>query len=279
MREVACDFAESGRLKGVLTLPERKLASPVALVLISAGFTSKCGPYGLYTQLARQLAHHGITTFRFDLSGIADSQTIINSLPLEERTALDIKAALDYLRVEHARREFIVGGLCSGAEDALRCAAGDNRVRGVLMIDPHAFRTLSWYLRNLFSRQMFNRICLKALKIIRFGSVSRMQRQQREFEELNVDLVDYPYMQREEATRLLNAALGNGAHIHYVYTAGRSATFNHVGQVRRMLPAICFSNRLTVDYIPEIEHTQAFPEDREKLVEVIKSRIVATYSN
>jgi pimeloyl-ACP methyl ester carboxylesterase len=139
MREVAVQFGEKGRLSGILTLPE-KATSTVVCILLSAGLVSKSGPYRLYTQVARRLARDGITTLRFDLGGVGDS-TQASAGALHERTALEVRAALDHVFDAHGAKPPTVAlaGLCSGAEDSFRHAEIDPRVRGVLLVDPFAY--------------------------------------------------------------------------------------------------------------------------------------------
>ncbi len=43
-------------------------------VLVNAGMVAKSGPWRLYVEVARRLAHAGVATLRFDLGGIGDSR-------------------------------------------------------------------------------------------------------------------------------------------------------------------------------------------------------------
>ena len=84
-------------------------------------------------------------------------------------------------------------------------------------------------------------------------------------------------MSLQESTGILNILLARHVHLHYVYTGGRTGTFNHKGQFFNMFKGIDFGNYLTLDYIPHIEHTQVFEEDRDELVTVISRRLGAMY--
>ena len=55
MKESCCQFGPLGQLAGILTEPDAP-APRVALVLVSAGLSPKCGPFRLYAELARRLA-------------------------------------------------------------------------------------------------------------------------------------------------------------------------------------------------------------------------------
>jgi len=132
MKNIACDFGDGKRLKGVLSWPLANRRKKVALVLVSAGFTAKIGPYRVYAELARSLADIGIATLRFDLGGIGCSQTLNPGRELNERTRRDIQDAVNYLQEQHGIEYFVLGGLCSGAEDAFRYAEDDARVKNVV---------------------------------------------------------------------------------------------------------------------------------------------------
>ena len=115
MREKACQFGEQNRLNGIVTHPAPPKNIDTVLITVSAGVTSKVGPYRLYTQLARHLAAKGISTLRFDLGGIGNSAQIYPGKPLVERTDIDIRDAVDYVQEKYEPKSIVLGGLCSGA--------------------------------------------------------------------------------------------------------------------------------------------------------------------
>ena len=139
MIESACDFGEQNHLKGIFCLP----TSPIdkCVVLVSAGLLAKPGPFRLYTELSRRLLSHGVATLRFDLESIGDSELLYPGTPLAERTRRDIADAVELVASELSPRTILLGGLCSGGEDSLMYAETDDRVKGIFMIDPHAYRT------------------------------------------------------------------------------------------------------------------------------------------
>ena len=133
MIETSHRFGRHAHLLGVITEPT---VAPrgVGVVLISAGLVPKFGHYRVYVDLARRLAREGFHTLRFDLGGIGDSHVGEPHLPLDERTALDIADAIGELTRQVLLRGVVLGGLCSGAEDAFRAAERDERVTGVVKI-------------------------------------------------------------------------------------------------------------------------------------------------
>ena len=136
-------FGPERRLFGILT-PAAK-APPgdrPAIVLLPAGAVNRCGPHRLYVTMARRWADLGFTVFRIDLSGIGDSP----ALPGERENLVyprpgleDIGAALDFLRAEVGAARFIIAGLCSGADLAYQAARREERLVGVVMMNPRTF--------------------------------------------------------------------------------------------------------------------------------------------
>ena len=277
MRNIACNIGYEGRLKGILSLPADDSQHSVAMILVSAGFTAKMGPYRVYSRISASLANLGVLTLRFDLGGIGNSQSLHPDKSLLERTTTDIRDAVDFVTTHYGVSQIVVGGLCSGAEDALRYAKTDERVTGIVMIDPHAYRTRMWYAKNILSRHFFNRVICKFLRICGFISVARDNTFASDGEGIDGGLINYRYMCRPEAITLLEALLGRGGHAHYIYTAGRSDRFNHVSQLKRMFAGVDLGPNVTIDHLPRIGHTQIFEQDRDELVSTIERRIEQSY--
>jgi dienelactone hydrolase len=260
MTENACQFGEDQRLAGIVTEPDPGRPE-LGLVLVTAGLLPKAGPFRLYAELARHLAQEGVVTLRFDLGGVGDSLEERAGRPLRERTALEIRAAVDYLSERYALPRLVLGGLCSGAEDALRSAAADGRVSGVVMIDPFAYRSAGWHRRHVRHRLL--RRALRAVGLYRPIASSSTR------------AVHYKYMDREEASAMLKRLLHRDAYVHFLYTAGVRESFNHRGQVQGWFPELDFRDRVTVDHFPHLDHTQLLAEDRRTLMQAIAARLRA----
>jgi pimeloyl-ACP methyl ester carboxylesterase len=259
VRESACQFGPRRQLAGILTEPVGPMRR-ATVVLVSAGVTPKFGPFRLYAQLARRLATDGFRTLRFDLGGIGDSGHEYEGVPLEQRTNLQIGAALDYLSQRFALEGVVLGGLCSGAEDSFRHAEQDVRVTGVVMIDPFAYRTpgFSWrHLRQRAARRLLRAAGLYRPTVRRGGKA----------------LVEYERMGLAESSRIMQALLQRKVRLHFVYTAGMEKSFNHEAQLRAMFRGIDFEGLVRLDHFPELDHTQPLEADRRALVEAIARRL------
>jgi pimeloyl-ACP methyl ester carboxylesterase len=255
VKESSCQFGPGRQLAGILTEPAAG-ARPSAVVLVSAGITPKFGPFRLYAELARRLAHDGFRTLRFDLGGIGDSGQPHPGAPLLERTHLELSAALDYLGERFELRSITLAGLCSGAEDSLRHAARDSRVSGVVMIDPFAYRTAGFGWRHL--RYRAQRRLLRAVGLYR-PPASTSQ----------AALVNYQHMSHAESSRIVQTLLGRGTRLHFVYTGGMREYFNHPGQLRAMFRGIRLPASVRLDHFPQLDHTQVLERDRRRLIEAI----------
>jgi hypothetical protein len=265
MKESCVQFGDEQRLCGVLTEPDAGSTSRGALVLVTAGLVPSFGPFRLYAELARRLAREGFSTLRFDVEGIGDSVVTHPSLPFVERTLLGVGAAAELLRDRRGTGDLVLAGLCSGAEDAFRAAARLPSVGRVVLVDPFSYRTSGWLARNVAHRAL--RRARRALGLFRPPP--------RRGAALSGDpgsVVHYQYMRPEESTPILRQLVERGTGVHFVYTGGSEA-YNHPGQLAKMFPDVDFRGRVTVDYLPWLDHTQVLAEDRKDLVETITHRL------
>jgi len=268
MKESCCQFGPQRQLAGIITEPSER-AARLGFVLVSAGITPKHGPFRLYAELARRLAEEDIATLRFDLGGIGDSAQSSVQAPLKQRTELEIRAAVDYLAEQRGLDAVALGGLCSGAEDAFRGAAVDDRVRAVVLIDPFAYRTPGWAWRHALYR--LGRRTLRALGLYSPPIASKPPS-----DEQRAKLVAYKYMDRAESTRILEALLRRRVSAHFVYTGGMRDLFNHERQLHAMFGGLELGSSVTLDYFPHLDHTQLLADDRHALTEAIARRLSET---
>ena len=137
MRERVLRFGETATLVGILTEPDldvRRTDVP-AVVLLNSGILHHVGASRLYVQIARHLAECGCTSLRFDFSGIGDSEPRRDSLPFEESALVEAREAMDYVSGVAGTSEFVLIGLCSGADMSYFTAVNDEHVVGVAQLD------------------------------------------------------------------------------------------------------------------------------------------------
>jgi alpha-beta hydrolase superfamily lysophospholipase len=94
-------FGEDQNLLGILTEPATPADSSKPVILfLNAGVVHHIGPFRLGTEFARTLADDGFRSFRFDLSGLGDSNLGKSQVNAEQRFIDDAKAAMDTLQAQ-----------------------------------------------------------------------------------------------------------------------------------------------------------------------------------
>ena len=135
MREHAVVFGNESPLVGIVTEPDSGVSGAPVCLFLNAGLGHRVGPNRLYVSLARRLAKLGLTSVRFDFSGIGDSPPSPSLDDSEERGVNETTQAMDFLVESLGPSTFVPVGLCSGANIAFALATRDNRVRGAVVIN------------------------------------------------------------------------------------------------------------------------------------------------
>ncbi len=130
----------STTMVGVLATPAETDMDPSrpAVLLLNAGFVHRAGPVRFAVTLARQLAQQGFVVLRYDSSGLGDSPTRTDGLPLEQAGVAETRDAMDFLNRRTGASSFVLCGLCSGAMFSYFTALQDERVVGLGLMNPRA---------------------------------------------------------------------------------------------------------------------------------------------
>lgn len=146
-------FGPENNLVATLTPPVTNAGAPdFAVLLTNVGINPRCGPYRVNVELARAFAHIGVPSLRFDLSGLGDSARSSAAHSLSQQWVLDTRAAMDEARREWGIEQFLMIGVCSGADLAYLTAPQDRRLRAVVLFDPYLYPTWRTFLRGLLYR-------------------------------------------------------------------------------------------------------------------------------
>lgn len=171
MKELAFRYGEGGHGLGVLTLPESIPGAPI-VVLLNAGLLQRAEPYRLNVLAGRRLAAIGYICLRVDLSGKGDT-IARKGLANRESVALDWSLIKNSLKQHFGQRTIIIMGLCSGADNGVKLCAQDPDVRGLILIDPVAYkdkdfskRVMINNLSKLRNLRLWLKIPRKILKLI-----------------------------------------------------------------------------------------------------------------
>lgn len=265
MTERAFSFGPHKSLVGIWAGPTAAADAaqrPVTLFL-NSGLLHRVGPSRLYVQLARRLAAIGYPSFRFDFSGIGESDGAGDGLSHEARMVREAQAAMDFLGARVGAQRFIALGICSGADLAHRVAVADTRVAGAVFLDGYYYPTAGYYWRHYRKRLADPRRWL--------GVVPRIWRTLRskpsESTEYMLDLGTLP--PRSTVQREIEQLLMRGAHLLHIYTGGVDEYYNYRGQFYDMFRSIRPRDALQVDYLPEVDHTFILESDRRRLIALI----------
>lgn len=134
-REEALTFLSGDLwLPGILHDPAAGEAARVGVVIVVGGPQYRVGSHRQFVLLARDLAAAGYPVLRFDYRGMGDAE----GEPVGfEGAGPDIGAAVEQLmRRQPALEGVVLWGLCDAASAALFQASQDDRVHGLVLLNP-----------------------------------------------------------------------------------------------------------------------------------------------
>ena len=119
-------------LVGIIDVPERPL--PRGVLVITGGPQYRVGSHRQFTLMARLMAQRGIPVMRFDRRGMGDSEGEPRSF---EQIDDDVGAAMkEFFAQMPEMKEVVIWGLCDAATAAAFYAGADQRVRGLVLLNP-----------------------------------------------------------------------------------------------------------------------------------------------
>ncbi|MDA9003957.1 hypothetical protein N9J26_00540 [bacterium] len=269
--EEAVRFGVDAHLVGILSKPAVLDSDKPCMILISAGLIHKTGPHRMHTLISRALVTQGFAVFRFDLNGVGDSRRSLSEFDVNERSLSDIVSAMDFL-AEQGIKTFILGGLCSGAEDSFQAAYRDSRVVGVFLLDPHGYKTWGYHYRDFWFKVR------RKIKWWLWGDAFNKDQSTRQSEALDELVAFRETLPREGNLSILNNLVQRKVRVHYIYTGGVVGYFNYQQQFYRMFPKLEPSQYIQVSYYPELDHTAIIEKDRNKLIDLLKEWLAEHFS-
>ncbi len=253
MRERAVRIGSPTPLISIICEPEEIDTAKPAVIILNSGVMHHIGTCRLSVKIARNLANLGILSCRFDFSGIGDSETRRGNLAFEESGPLEIKEVMDYLSKKRGITRFVLYGLCSGADASYETAKIDERVVGIIQIDPYCYRTWKWYfvyygprvLKFDVWRRFFDRTFGKSKK----GAGD-------DIDEEFIELPSYirvfpPYASVRSG---LESLVERNVRIYDIFTGGQDDILNYENQFQESFRAINFGNLLKTDYLLDATH-------------------------
>ena len=276
-------------LFGLLTTPAAGETSATAVLLLNSGSVHSIGPNRLWVRLARSWAARGMVVLRLDLSGIGDSLPRPGSgenVVYSAEAAHDIASAIRYLQDHLGATDCRLLGLCSGAYHGFKAAVNGVPVTSAVLINPLTFfweigkplndgikdyevvTQSSNYRRQLFSLEPWRKLLSGQLDMCYLFSYAkrRLAFLVRPGAEVMARWLRIPL--KEDLARELDAAASTGVQ-HFVFAVGEPGIELLKNQGQRSLDRLVSRKRITVDYVPDADHTFTRLDARDRLVKVL----------
>lgn len=260
-REKAVRFGASKSLVGVLTEAAAAGGDATgrpAVVFLNSGILHRVGSCRLHVRMARAFSAAGFHAFRFDYSGIGDSDQRRDSLPFEESAVIETREAMDYLAKAKGVDRFVLIGLCSGADMAHETAVQDERVMGMVLLDAWAYKTLAYKLKR-YGPKLLDLGAWKHSIGVRLQEMRGTRSDDRacvpgsEGVEYEVPKYVRVFPPRDRVAGELRAMAARGMHFNYIWTGGLEE-YNHEGQHASTFRDVPFGGRLREKWLPDADH-------------------------
>jgi pimeloyl-ACP methyl ester carboxylesterase len=280
MKERVVSFGKANSLVGILTDPPRGMETPSrpAVIMLNSGVLHRVGASRIHVSLARALAAQGFCTLRFDFSGIGDSEPRRDSLSFIESAPRETQDAMD--RVESLRQcsQFILLGLCSGADVAFLTAPVDRRVVGMAVLDPVAYRTPRFYVNHYAPRLLdagaWKRFAQRQV-VERLPGRRATTDEPPAVDDIGADDGSSIYVRefppQEKFGQDLSTLIERGVRQLFVYTDGMTEHCNYSEQLQEAFPHLNMRDTIGVHYWPDADHTFTGLPQQQRLVETVTS--------
>jgi pimeloyl-ACP methyl ester carboxylesterase len=253
-----------GKLKHLIGVENIVKNSSIAVIMMTPGMLHNTGPFRLHVDMAQNLEQHGISSLRFDISGIGESLGVGTSGKSIDRAATEAIEAMDYLMDSTGIEQFILFGLCSGADDSIQAALKDKRVKGVISLDGAAYKT---------TRFKYKEACLMARKMLsiskwvnKFHHLTGNSKTPASLA-MGSDIREFPET-AEQACKELQQLVDSEVQLHFIYTGG-TEYYNYSQQFYDMLPNMKWKGTESTEYFSQMDHVVMLCEDRKLLIDHI----------
>jgi pimeloyl-ACP methyl ester carboxylesterase len=273
-------------LVGILTDPPKGVDATrrPAVIMLNSGILHRVGASRIHVGLARALAAQGFCAFRFDFSGIGDSEPRRDSLSFIDSAPREVQEAMDRVEALRNCRQFILLGLCSGADVAFLTAPVDRRVVGLVVLDPVAYRTRRFYINHYAPRlldggawrRFAHQQVLDRLPWRRPNGASSASSSGEEADDgSSIYVREFP--PREKFGKDLAALIGRGVRQFFVYTEGMAEHCNYNDQLQETFPELNIRDTIQVECWADADHTFTGLVQQRRLVEAVTAWATAEW--
>ncbi len=278
-------MSESIHLLGTSTGPVGVLSRPsddehqrsTGVIFLNSGLLHRVGPFCLYVSLARKLAELGYASLRIDQSGKGDSERRAQA-DFDESVRRDCMDAIGFLKQRTGAEQFVVIGLCSGADDSLFLANELPDIRGAGLLEAFAFRTARYYRRHYLPRLLRGELYWIALRRGISHLADRLSGRADAAAATKEDFGVVREFSGNEAIRMrYRTALENETKLLCVFTDGSRSYYNYEGQLNEAL-GIPGSDRLIQEhYLPGAKHTYPIVADRQAVMTLVADWLIREF--
>jgi hypothetical protein len=190
--------------------------------------------------------------------GIGDSGNRTDNLSLKDGVISDVKDAMNFLSVKEGIHEFILMGICSGADNSLRVAQTDARVIGAVPIEAYYFATpgYHWYTyrKRLLNPKSWCRLVTMKADFWRILKKYKI----REKNSLPVNGrsegvgVEGSWSFKNEIVSEIQDLLNRGVSLYFIYCVDSPSYYNHYLQLRHKAASW---EKFSVKLFPDTDHT------------------------
>jgi dienelactone hydrolase len=269
MIERAVAFGRNSNIIGVLAEPDPKVAhaSEPAVLMWNVGIQHRVGPYRFQVDVARDLARRGITSLRFDLSGMGDSESQADTQLDCNLAVADAREAMALLEKRRGIRTFIPLGFCSSVDSAHQLALEDERVVGACFVEGYAYRIREYWLRypvRLLDGNRWKRyVAYRMNGDIPIGFRTLVVDPQKAERRAMGSVFARQYPSREQFGRDIRKLSARGVQMLFVFVGG-DTDFNHRGQFNETIgdPPLDRRSGVDIEYYAGADHTFFRVKDR-----------------
>ena len=280
MRERALRVGKPTPLVAVATEPAELSADRPALLILNSGIMHHVGSCRLSVKLARAVAARGVLAIRFDFSGIGDSEPRPGGLTFEEASVLECQEVMAHLSRTRGVNEFILYGLCSGADASYHTALADARVVAISQFDPYCYVTAGYYLHHYAPAAMSLSRWRTFLRN-RWRRLRSNENRATPLTDIDGEFMELPsytrvFPPREAVARGLQTLVDRGVRLQVNFPWG--PLYNHAGQFRASFRDVDFRDRLEVNYYNDGNHIVTQPSVQSTVVSDISSWVAKVAS-
>jgi alpha-beta hydrolase superfamily lysophospholipase len=255
--EDVAKMGAEGQLLGIVARPSQGAVDRPFVMFLNAGVLHRVGPHRIHVSLARRLAQQGLTSLRLDLGGIGDSPATGHAGTFMESAVADIRGVMTELERSHGARRFVLFGLCSGADNGLAAALQDERIVGLVLLDPHSYPTRRSQLRKISKRAIAlgsaRAVATWGMALVarrvRARLAARAVRHRGDAAETSGGREPPP---QETMRANLHTLVDRGVKILAIYSGAYGDRYNHRDQVFELFPEL--RGRIDHEYFPAANH-------------------------